>query len=107
MAKNVFNYNSVDINFKKYLQVDKFLNDTLYNDITSNLPDLSSIKKSISMVAKFLKKNDVVILESTVYPGVTQICSNYFDVPKHNPNVLKKFEDLFYLLIFQTIHYSS
>ena len=41
MAKNVFNYNSVDINFKKYLQVDKFLNDTLYNDITSNLPDLS------------------------------------------------------------------
>ena len=41
MAKNVFNYNRVDINFKKYLQVDKFLNDTLYNDITSNLPDLS------------------------------------------------------------------
>tara|TARA_B100000965_G_C19584400_1_gene755050 strand:+ start:580 stop:1779 length:1200 start_codon:yes stop_codon:yes gene_type:complete len=45
----------------------------------TNLPDLSSIKKSISMVAKFLKKNDVVILESTVYPGVTQICSNYLE----------------------------
>ncbi len=42
-------------------------------------PDLSSIKKSINIISKVLKKNDIVVLESTVYPGVTQICSNYLE----------------------------
>ncbi len=37
----------------------------------SNLPDLSILKNATFMVAKFLKKNDYVIYESTVYPGTT------------------------------------
>ena len=40
-----------------------------------NKPDLTPIKKSTETVAKVLKKEDIVIYESTVYPGVTEeIC---------------------------------
>jgi UDP-N-acetyl-D-galactosamine dehydrogenase len=40
--------------------------------ITNNFkPDLSHIKKSIEMLSKIIKKKDIIILESTVYPGVT------------------------------------
>ena len=38
-------------------------------------PDLTAVKKSIKLIAKYLKTNDMVILESTVYPGVSEnIC---------------------------------
>lgn len=41
----------------------------------SNEPDLTPIIKSTETVAKVLKKDDIVIYESTVYPGVTEeIC---------------------------------
>ena len=39
---------------------------------TSNQPDLSSLLNATKMVAKVLKKDDVVIYESTVYPGATE-----------------------------------
>ena len=38
----------------------------------SNEPDLTPIVKSTETVGKVLKKDDVVIYESTVYPGVTE-----------------------------------
>lgn len=37
-----------------------------------NEPDLTPIKKSTETVAKVLKPDDIVIYESTVYPGVTE-----------------------------------
>ena len=38
-------------------------------------PDLSCLECASAMVGKYLKKDDVVIYESTVYPGVTEdIC---------------------------------
>ena len=38
-------------------------------------PDLSALKKSSETISRYLKKNDIVIYESTVYPGVTEdIC---------------------------------
>jgi UDP-N-acetyl-D-galactosamine dehydrogenase len=41
----------------------------------NNEPDLTPIVKSTETVAKILKKDDIVIYESTVYPGVTEeIC---------------------------------
>ncbi len=41
----------------------------------SNEPDLTPIVKSTQSVAKVLKEGDIVIYESTVYPGVTEeIC---------------------------------
>lgn len=38
----------------------------------SNKPDLTPIVKSTETVGKVLKKDDIVIYESTVYPGVTE-----------------------------------
>ena len=38
----------------------------------SKKPDLSYIEKSFSLLSKILKKGDIVVLESTVYPGVTE-----------------------------------
>ena len=38
----------------------------------SNRPDLTPLIKSSQSIAKVLKKNDIVIYESTVYPGVTE-----------------------------------
>jgi UDP-N-acetyl-D-galactosamine dehydrogenase len=37
-----------------------------------NKPNLKSLKDASSLVGKFLKKNDIVIYESTVYPGCTE-----------------------------------
>lgn len=39
---------------------------------SSNRPDLTPLVKSSQMLGKVLKKDDIVIYESTVYPGVTE-----------------------------------
>ena len=40
-----------------------------------NNPDLGAVKSASQTVAKYLRKNDIVVYESTVYPGVTEdIC---------------------------------
>ncbi len=39
---------------------------------SANRPDLTPIKKSTESISKILKKGDIVIYESTVYPGVTE-----------------------------------
>ena len=42
----------------------------------NNIPMLSIIEKATEMVSGILKKDDIVIYESTVYPGVTEeICA--------------------------------
>ena len=38
----------------------------------NNSPDLTPLKKASELVGKVLKKGDVVVYESTVYPGVTE-----------------------------------
>ena len=38
----------------------------------SNKPNLSPLIKSSQMIGEVLEKNDIVIYESTVYPGVTE-----------------------------------
>jgi UDP-N-acetyl-D-galactosamine dehydrogenase len=37
-----------------------------------NNPDLSILKNATQLIAKYLKKDDIVIYESTVYPGATE-----------------------------------
>jgi UDP-N-acetyl-D-galactosamine dehydrogenase len=37
-----------------------------------NIPDLNILIKSAKQIAKIIKKNDIIFLESTVYPGVTK-----------------------------------
>jgi len=38
----------------------------------ANVPDLTPIKKASELIASVLKKGDIVVYESTVYPGVTE-----------------------------------
>ena len=38
----------------------------------SKNPNLKYINRSFNLISKFLKKGDIIILESTVYPGVTE-----------------------------------
>ena len=46
---------------------------TVPTPVTSdNKPDLSCLKSASEIVGEILKKNDTVIYESTVYPGVTE-----------------------------------
>ena len=41
----------------------------------NNNPDLSLLKKACELVGKYIKYNDIIVFESTVYPGVTEnIC---------------------------------
>jgi UDP-N-acetyl-D-galactosamine dehydrogenase len=41
----------------------------------NNKPDLTAIKSSTNLISKFIKKGDIVVYESTVYPGLTrEIC---------------------------------
>ena len=46
----------------------------------NNLPDLSYIKKSISFISPFIKSKDIIILESTVYPGVTEHFAKFLEL---------------------------
>jgi len=58
----------------------------------SNKPDLSPLIKSSQMIGSVLKSNDIVIYESTVYPGVTEdVC-----VPELEKNSDLKFNKDFY-----------
>ena len=50
-----------------------------------NNPDLKPLKKASEFIGKYLKKGDIVVYESTVYPGVTE----EFCVP-----ILEKISDL-------------
>lgn len=89
--------NKLDFKKSKYLNFSYNLNDLKKTNIfiiclptpvnNQNLPDLSVLKSGSKIVAKSLKKNSIVIYESTVYPTVTEnIC-----LP-----ILKKYSNLEY-----------
>ena len=72
-AKNLFLTNNLDDikNSNCYII-------TVPTPISSNLkPDLKPLQNATKIVGKFLKKGDIVIYESTVYPG----CTEEFCVP--------------------------
>jgi UDP-N-acetyl-D-galactosamine dehydrogenase len=58
----------------------------------SKTPDLSCIKSACQTIGKYLKEGDVVIFESTVYPGATE----EFAVPILERASNLKFNDNFY-----------
>ena len=59
----------------------------------SNKPDLSPVKNSMKNLAKIVKKDDIIILESTVYPGVTEeVCKKILNANLRN---LKADHDFF------------
>ena len=58
-----------------------------------NTPDLKFLKAASKLVAKAIKKNDIVIYESTVYPGVTEDeCIKLIE----EDSKLKRTEDFFF-----------
>ena len=42
-------------------------------------PNLEKLKDAMRTVSKILKKGDIIIIESTVFPGVTEQCFNYLE----------------------------
>jgi UDP-N-acetyl-D-galactosamine dehydrogenase len=44
-----------------------------------NLPDLSPVISAMHTVGKHLKKGAIVVLESTVYPGVMEETRSYYN----------------------------
>ena len=46
----------------------------------NNIPNLTILKNTCSDLSKFIKKNDIIFFESTVYPGVTEdICGKILE----------------------------
>lgn len=46
----------------------------------NNEPDLTCLENAMAVIAKRLKRNDIVVLESTVYPGVTErVCAGILE----------------------------
>ena len=47
---------------------------------TKNKPDLRNLTRATNLISKILKKNDIVIYESTVFPGATEeICGSILE----------------------------
>ena len=73
-----FKKNSFFTNKEKNLKNSNFYIITVPTPIKSNKkPDLKYISQAVNLIRKYLKKNDIVILESTVFPGITEkFCGN-------------------------------
>ncbi len=47
------------------------------------IPDLSHLEKAYQIISKYLKKNDIIVVESTVYPGATkELATKIFEKKK-------------------------
>ena len=94
--------NTKEISTKKILEADNIEFSSNLNDLSAasiyiltiptpidenNVPDLSILKNACENVGAYLKENDIVIFESTVYPG----CTEEFCVP-----ILEKISGLKY-----------
>ena len=53
-------------------------------------PDLTNLNDAIEIISKILKRNDIIFLESTVFPGITEQYKNYLE-KKTNLNNNKDF----------------
>ena len=62
----------------------------------NNQPDLSLVLNACSLIAKKIKKKDIVVFESTVYPGATE---EEF-IPKIEKNFWSKRKFRFFLWLF-------
>ena len=60
----------------------------------NNTPNLKPLIKGVTSITKFIKKNDIIIIESTVYPGLTEEISKIIEKktklilnqPNHSPS---------------------
>ena len=82
-------YSKIDFNKKKitFSNKTKHLKDSNVYIICvptpvkkNNSPDLSYIKKSISIISSYIKQKDIIIIESTVFPGVTEHFAKFLEL---------------------------
>ncbi len=85
--------------FLKLTDLDSDISDSRIYIITvptpvdsANIPDLTPLKKATELVGRFIKKGDIIIYESTVYPG----CTEEFCVPIMESISKLKFNQDFY-----------
>ena len=79
--RSLFTSNSVDIKKSNFYIV------TVPTPIKKNkYPDLDYIKSAFNLISNYIKQDDIIFLESTVYPGTTlEICKNI--IQKKNKNI--------------------
>jgi len=78
----VINFKTKKKNNIEFTHLENKLNDCNFFIVTvptpvnnNNSPDLKLVKKACNIVGKYIKKNSIFILESTVFPGCTEkIC---------------------------------
>ena len=69
----IFNLNSKITYNEDELKASSIYIVTVPTPITkTNLPDLSNLEKACAIISRHIKKKDLVIFESTVYPGITE-----------------------------------
>ena len=65
---------------KKIGNIDIFIVTVPTPIFKSKIPDLRLLKKACTTVSQIIKKNNIVIFESTVYPGVTEeVCAKLIE----------------------------
>jgi UDP-N-acetyl-D-galactosamine dehydrogenase len=89
LTKMILNFKMLSIisSSHKDIKNSNFYIVTVPTPITkNNSPDLKFIKSAFGTISKYIKQNDIIILESTVYPGTTlDICKKI--VQKNNKNI--------------------
>ena len=75
---------------------------TVPTPITENCkPDFKPLKDVCKTISKLLKKNDIVVFESTVYPGATEeICAPILE--KNDKNL--KSEKIFFRIFAERVN---
>ena len=84
--RSLFTSNRVDIKKSNFYIV------TVPTPIKKNkYPDLDYIKSAFNLISNYIKQDDIIFLESTVYPGTTlEICKNIIQKKNKNINFLCK-----------------
>ena len=73
IKKNFFSYKTTLTNNYKYIKFADVIIIALPTPLTKNLsPDLSFITNSLRKMGKYIKKGQLISLESTTYPGTTE-----------------------------------
>lgn len=93
-SKDFYNNTKSKItNNKSYLKDCNFFIITVPSPMHKNKkPNLKFIEKAIIDISEIIKKNDIIVLESTVYPGVTEeFCGNILKKNKRNLKINKDF----------------
>ena len=89
----IFNLNSKITYNEDELKASSIYIVTVPTPITkTNLPDLSNLEKACAIISRHIKKKDLVIFESTVYPGITE---NYCGKIIEKKSKLKMNSDFF------------